>query len=179
MKHGKGVYTWTSGNIYKGDYFEDERHGNGQMLWTDGSLYEGEWVNGIQHGLGRMVFPDGTIKEGLFENNVYKKPWPQPGGQNILIKQDQHMRSTKASSGFQQSDQKKNPYHLNVLNQYYRNKTPLVGLPDIHKSSSKEIIKPGSNIIIHEYLEKHKSKFSSIGTNGSGSAQKEVEHFMQ
>jgi len=24
-KHGKGAYTWTSGNIYKGDFLEDER----------------------------------------------------------------------------------------------------------------------------------------------------------
>jgi hypothetical protein len=24
-KHGKGVFTWASGNIYKGDYNEDER----------------------------------------------------------------------------------------------------------------------------------------------------------
>jgi len=28
-KCGHGVYTWASGNIYKGDYLEDERHGNG------------------------------------------------------------------------------------------------------------------------------------------------------
>lgn len=47
MKNGKGVFTWASGNIYKGEYSEDERNGNGQMLWTDGSMYEGEWRRGI------------------------------------------------------------------------------------------------------------------------------------
>lgn len=26
-KHGKGVYTWASGNVYKGEYWEDERNG--------------------------------------------------------------------------------------------------------------------------------------------------------
>ena len=41
MKNGKGTYSWASGNIYKGDYFNDERHGNGQMIWTDGSMYDG------------------------------------------------------------------------------------------------------------------------------------------
>ena len=93
MKNGKGVFTWASGNIYKGDYVSDERHGNGQMLWTDGSMYEGEWKRGIQHGVGRIVFPDGTFKEGYFENNVYKYPL-QAGGIQA------QMRSTKASTGF-------------------------------------------------------------------------------
>lgn len=97
MKHGKGVFTWASGNIYKGEYFEDERHGNGQMLWTDGSIYEGEWVKGIQHGMGRIVFPDGTFKEGIFENNVYKQP----------IGPHDALRTTKASTGFA-SDLKNN-----------------------------------------------------------------------
>lgn len=41
MKNGTGTYSWTSGNIYKGEYLNDERHGNGQMIWTDGSYYDG------------------------------------------------------------------------------------------------------------------------------------------
>jgi hypothetical protein len=41
------VFTWASGNIYKGEYKEDERDGYGEMRWTDGSIYQGEWNRGI------------------------------------------------------------------------------------------------------------------------------------
>ena len=66
------MFQWASGNIYKGEYREDERDGYGEMYWTDGSCYQGEWIRGIQHGYGKMIFPDGTKKEGYFENNVFK-----------------------------------------------------------------------------------------------------------
>ena len=111
MKHGQGVFTWTSGNIYKGAFVEDERHLQGSMLWTDGSVYEGEWQRGIQHGLGRIIFPDGTVKEGLFENNVYK-----PG----KVTTTNLMNSTNASTGFQADavNLNQNPYQLNQLNAF-------------------------------------------------------------
>lgn len=66
------MFTWQSGNVYKGEYFEDERHGQGRMEWTDGSVYEGEWQNGIQHGWGKMIYPNGKVKEGIFEGNIFK-----------------------------------------------------------------------------------------------------------
>ena len=66
------MYTWASGNVYKGEYWEDERNGQGRMEWIDGSVYEGEWLNGIQHGFGKMTFPSGKVKEGIFEDNIFK-----------------------------------------------------------------------------------------------------------
>ena len=106
MKHGHGVFTWASGNIYKGSFIEDERHLQGSMLWTDGSVYEGEWQRGIQHGLGRIIFPDGAVKEGLFANNVYK------AGKATT---SHLMNSTSASTGFQADAMhlQQNPYQLN------------------------------------------------------------------
>ena len=65
------MFNWESGNVYKGNYVDDERDGYGEMFWTDGSIYQGEWKQGIQHGYGKMTFPDGTIKEGRFENNIF------------------------------------------------------------------------------------------------------------
>jgi hypothetical protein len=70
-KQGKGKFVWASGNVYNGNYDNDERNGYGVMNWTDGSVYKGNWVNGVQHGKGEMYFADGTIKKGLFENNVF------------------------------------------------------------------------------------------------------------
>jgi hypothetical protein len=42
-KHGYGVFEWETGNVYSGNYFEDERNGYGVMKWTDGSTYMGTW----------------------------------------------------------------------------------------------------------------------------------------
>ena len=106
MKHGHGVFTWASGNVYQGNFVEDERHLQGSMLWTDGSKYEGEWQRGIQHGLGRIIFPDGTVKEGLFENNVYKAGKAVP---NLML------NSSSAGNGVQADAMQlhQNPYQLN------------------------------------------------------------------
>lgn len=42
-KSGYGVFTWASGNEYKGHYIDDLRHGYGEMTWADGSYYKGMW----------------------------------------------------------------------------------------------------------------------------------------
>jgi hypothetical protein len=46
-KHGQGVFSWASGNVYVGAYYEDERNGQGEMRWTDESKYIGQWIRGI------------------------------------------------------------------------------------------------------------------------------------
>ena len=46
-KHGKGVFTWASGNTYSGFFKDDLRHGRGEMKWADGSKYVGLWFKGI------------------------------------------------------------------------------------------------------------------------------------
>lgn len=70
-KHGHGIFSWESGNVYKGNYKEDERDGYGEMYWTDGSQYKGDWKKGVQHGYGSLVAADGTHLEGYYDNNMY------------------------------------------------------------------------------------------------------------
>ena len=45
-KHGRGVFTWESGNRYDGNYMDDLREGYGEMLWNDGTQYRGNWHKG-------------------------------------------------------------------------------------------------------------------------------------
>jgi len=47
MKHGYGVFSWESGNVYKGNYEFDMRQGYGEMYWNDGSTYKGNWIKGM------------------------------------------------------------------------------------------------------------------------------------
>ena len=40
VKNGYGVFRWETGNVYKGNYRNDEREGYGEMYWIDGSVYK-------------------------------------------------------------------------------------------------------------------------------------------
>ena len=59
MKHGEGVFTWDSGNVYKGSYQYDKKNGYGEMQWTDGSCYKGQWKDGNQEGKGCLTLASG------------------------------------------------------------------------------------------------------------------------
>ena len=69
-KCGYGIFSWASGNVYKGNYEDDLRNGYGQMYWGDGSYYKGEWVKGIQHGQGTIFLPGQGVKKGIFKDNI-------------------------------------------------------------------------------------------------------------
>ena len=43
---GYGVFTWSDGRKYLGEYKEDKKHGQGQFIWPDGRQYKGGWGNG-------------------------------------------------------------------------------------------------------------------------------------
>lgn len=44
--HGKGIFTWTDGRKYVGEYLNDLKHGEGTFTWPDGRCYHGPWENG-------------------------------------------------------------------------------------------------------------------------------------
>lgn len=44
VRTGYGVFEWTSGNRYEGQFLNDKRTGKGSFFWTDGEMYSGEFV---------------------------------------------------------------------------------------------------------------------------------------
>ena len=56
--HGRGRFTWSDGREYVGHWQEDLRHGKGIMRWGDGKEYDGTWDKGLQHGEGKLKFKD-------------------------------------------------------------------------------------------------------------------------
>ena len=66
--HGQGVYTWSDGRIYEGEYLNDKKHGHGTYTWADGRFYEGPWVNGKQHGQGSFTDNNDVTKIGIWED---------------------------------------------------------------------------------------------------------------
>ena len=40
--HGKGVFKWTDGKRYEGQYVNDKKEGFGVFVWENGKKYEGD-----------------------------------------------------------------------------------------------------------------------------------------
>jgi hypothetical protein len=49
------------------------KEGFGIYTYSDGSRYEGEWSNGLQHGKGKIVDANGKIVKGVWEAGIKKK----------------------------------------------------------------------------------------------------------
>jgi hypothetical protein len=43
-----------------GGYIQDKKHGKGIFFWSSGEMYEGNYENGKEHGLGKMTWKNGT-----------------------------------------------------------------------------------------------------------------------
>ena len=69
QQHGKGIYQFSDGNRYKGNWENGQQHGKGICQFSDGSRYKGNWENGQQHGKGICQFSDGSRYEGEWEND--------------------------------------------------------------------------------------------------------------
>ena len=38
---GRGVFSWSDGRVYEGEYVDDKKEGHGIFLWPDGRKYDG------------------------------------------------------------------------------------------------------------------------------------------
>ncbi|KAK8944461.1 hypothetical protein KSP39_PZI008052 [Platanthera zijinensis] len=64
---GHGVETWADGSKYKGQFKEGLSHGFGVYQDHAGVLYAGEWVNGQSHGYGMQTYEDGSCFVGQYK----------------------------------------------------------------------------------------------------------------
>ena len=65
----QGEYTSDSGDIYIGEWKNDEMHGQGTYHYSDGSVYTGEWKNNDMHGQGTYNYSDGSEYTGEWKND--------------------------------------------------------------------------------------------------------------
>lgn len=71
--HGKGVFQWRNAQPgrcdekYDGDYQYGKKHGNGKFTFSSGNVYDGQWVNGKREGRGILVDKHGAeISNGVW-----------------------------------------------------------------------------------------------------------------
>ena len=47
---------------------DDKKHGKGIFTWSNGKRYEGQWSEGKQHGIGVMINKEGVSRESEWRN---------------------------------------------------------------------------------------------------------------
>ena len=47
QKHGKGIYYYSNGDVYVGEWLNDKFHGKGVYIFNMGERYEGDLQNGV------------------------------------------------------------------------------------------------------------------------------------
>ena len=68
--HGQGMRKYISGNIYTGPYYQGKRQGSqGRLQYKSGDLYIGEWSDDNFDGRGAFYFNRGDVYHGSFVNN--------------------------------------------------------------------------------------------------------------
>ena len=67
--------TWEEpwAEFYIGEWKNDMKHGKGKFLYSNGDIYDGEWINDKKDGLGKMIYNDGSIQNGIWEKDVLIK----------------------------------------------------------------------------------------------------------
>ncbi|CAM6002354.1 unnamed protein product [Sphagnum balticum] len=69
--HGGGKYTWTNGQVYEGEWWENTKHGSGMWQNERGDVYIGEWSDGQASGFGVFSEAGGSsYYKGAFKNGV-------------------------------------------------------------------------------------------------------------
>jgi len=59
MEHGFGLFSWSNGDRYEGEYNMGVRSGKGTFTWFNGNQYD------QRTGKGTMTWSDGTIIPGI------------------------------------------------------------------------------------------------------------------
>eukprot|EP00959_Pyramimonas_sp_CCMP1952_P249404 5213538-Pyramimonas_sp.AAC.1 len=53
--------TYASGNVYEGEWRQDEKNGDGRMHWASTNVvYEGRWDRGQPNGVGEQTWLGGA-----------------------------------------------------------------------------------------------------------------------
>ena len=84
--NGKGVFYYSSGSKYSGDFKDGKRHGKGKFVWNSGAKYDGEWRNGKREGQGQEILADGTKYMGSYSNDQKHGAGALYDSDNNLIK---------------------------------------------------------------------------------------------
>jgi hypothetical protein len=68
LRHGQGKYTYHNGDKYEGEYKDGIQNGQGTLTRSNGEKYVGEWKKGENYGQGTYTWPNGEKYVGEIKN---------------------------------------------------------------------------------------------------------------
>lgn len=71
-------------NRYQGMFFEGMRHGYGIFFYSDGTRYEGEWNNNLKQGFALFTDTNGEVTEAIFKEDRLLKQLNPPRQYDII-----------------------------------------------------------------------------------------------
>ena len=66
--NGKGKWSYPDGRINDGIFVKCKKSGHGWINWVNGDVYTGEWKNNKINGKGKYIWADGRIYDGDWVN---------------------------------------------------------------------------------------------------------------
>jgi len=70
--HGRGVYKWSDGTVYTGEFADGQKNGKGALVYPDQRRYSGQFRSDLYHGHGTYVDSDGSVYEGEFRAGQFE-----------------------------------------------------------------------------------------------------------
>jgi hypothetical protein len=98
--HGEGRYSFTSGTVYEGEYYEGLMQGQGTCCYASGAVYSGQWYKDKRHGYGKFIFAQGHNLVVQFHNVEMMLKTRSVLAMNTLMKENSdNIESDLESSG--------------------------------------------------------------------------------
>jgi len=107
---GQGTLTYLDGSNYVGQWKNHQRQGQGTYIYSDGSKYIGQFNNNQRHGQGTYIFPDGSKYVGQWKNNSYiKNPKGNEAPMTLPVMAEEKSQKAESSKASEKSTNKR--YH--------------------------------------------------------------------
>jgi hypothetical protein len=68
IRKGYGIYHYENGDVYEGEWDNNDKSGLGEYIYSDGSVYRGEWLKDKKHGKGTL-FAHSLMFEGEWKED--------------------------------------------------------------------------------------------------------------
>mgnify|MGYP001401839961 FL=1 len=68
-RQGRFIIYFPEGDVFEGNFKNDNQHGYGKKTWLNGDVYEGNYENGARNGFGKYTWSDGDVYEGNWKND--------------------------------------------------------------------------------------------------------------